>query len=155
MRRLGLSDWSSVAEIIAATGVIFSLIFVGHEIRNNTAATEAATRAAIHQNDIHFLSLRIDSSVLAAAHAKRRAGEELSNLEDAQLIHEQYINFGGFDHTFRQYQAGVISEDEWRRHENIVQLQIQHSEYSRRMWQSSRDTFTPGFQEVVDGFIAD
>ena len=154
MAKLGLSGWANVAEIGAAAGVIISLIFVGLELRSNTEATEAATREAINQKDIQFLSLKIDSSVLAVANAKRLAGEELSFLEDTQLIAEQYINFVNFEHTFRQYQSGVISSDEWQRHENIVRKVIQGSPYSQRMWGYYRETFVPDFQVLVDGYLS-
>ena len=88
MAKYGLSDWAHVAEIAAATGVVISLIYVGLELRSNTEATQAATREAINQKDMQFLSLRLDSSLLARAHAKRLKGEELSFLEESQLIQE-------------------------------------------------------------------
>ena len=155
MAKYGLSDWANVAEIAAATGVVISLIYVGLELRSNTEATQAATREAINQKDMQFLSLRLDSSLLARAHAKRLKGEELSFLEESQLIQEDYVNFVSFEHTFRQYQNGVITQDEWLRHENIVRIQIQRYEYSKLMWQNHHDTFTPEFQELVKSFLSD
>jgi hypothetical protein len=155
MAKYGLSDWANVAEIAAATGVVISLIYVGLELRSNTEATQAATREAINQKDMQFLSLRLDSSLLARAHAKRYKGEELTFLEESQLIQEDYVNFVSFEHTFRQYQKGVITQDEWLRHENIVRRQIQGYEYSKLMWQYHHETFTPKFQEIVNSFLSD
>ena len=155
MAKYGLSDWANVAEIAAATGVVISLIYVGLELQSNTEATQAATREAINQKDMQFLSLRLDSSVLARAHDKRINGEELSSLEETQLIQEDYVNFVSFEHTFRQYQKGVITQDEWLRHENIVRIQIQGYEYSKLMWEYHHETFTPEFQELVNGFLTD
>ena len=77
MTKFGLSDWANVAEIGAAIGVIVTLIFVGFELRSSTEATEASTREAINRKDLAFLSLQIDSSVLAIANTKRRNDEEL------------------------------------------------------------------------------
>ena len=39
MSMLKLSDWASVAEIIAAVAVAVSLIFVGLELKRNTTAS--------------------------------------------------------------------------------------------------------------------
>ena len=153
--KFSLSDWANVAEIGAATGVIVSLIFVGLQLQSNTEATEAATREAINAKDIQFLSLRLDSSILARAHAKLIAGEELDFLEETQLIQEDYINFVSFEHTFRQYQDGVIAQDEWARHENIVRMQIQGYPYSQKLWQTHFKTFTPEFQDLVNSFLSD
>ena len=155
MTKLSLSDWANVAEIGAAVGVIVSLIFVGLELQNNTAATAAATREAINQKDMEFLSLRLDSSVLAMAHAKLENGEELSPVETSQLVHQENVNFISFEHSFYQFQKGILEPDEWSRHENIVRIQIQGFRYSQIMWESHRHTFTPAFQELVDSFVSD
>lgn len=155
MTKFRLSDWANVAEIGAAVGVIISLIFVGLQLQSNTDATEAATREAINQKDMEFLSLRIDSSVLARAHAKFENGEELSRLEASQLVHQEYINFVAFEHSFYQYRKGVLEPKEWLRHRKIVQSQIEDFLYSQIMWKSKRYTFTPEFQELVDSFVAD
>ena len=41
--KLKLTDWASIAEIIAAIGVVFSLIFVGLQINEGNQETRAAT----------------------------------------------------------------------------------------------------------------
>ena len=155
MAKFGLGDWANVAEILAATGVIISLIFVGLQLQNNTEATEAATRAAINQKDMEYLSLRLDSSVLATANAKLDNGEALSPLEESQLVHQEYVNFISFEHSFYQYRKGVLEEEEWLRHENIVRLQIERSSHAQIMWARKRHTFTTPFQELVDPFVSD
>ena len=155
MTKFSLSDWANVAEIGAAAGVIISLTFVGLQLQSNTVATESATREAINQKDLEFLSLRMDSSVLARAHAKLENGEELSHLEESQLIHQEYVNFVSFEHSFYQYRKGGLEPEEWLRHRKIVQSQIEDFTYSQMMWVRNRHTFTPEFQELVDTFMSD
>ena len=155
MTKLGLSGWANVAEIGAATGVMISLIFVGLELRSNTEATEAATREAVLQVGIEYLSLRIDSAVLARAHGRRRNGEELSPIEEYQLEHEQFINFIGFAHSHYLYQHGFLDSDKWLRHKDIVERMIEDNRHSQLMWESKRDQFTPEFRELVDSFVSD
>ena len=152
MSKLSLSDWANVAEIGAATGVIVSLIFVGLQLQSSTKATEAATREAINQKDMEYLSLRLDSSVLARAHAKEENGEVLSPLEESQRVHEEYVNFVGFEHSFYQYRKGSLEPEEWLRHENIVRLQIEGSRHAQIMWARYQHEFTPEFQQLVDSF---
>lgn len=152
MAKLGLSDWANVAEIGAAIGVVISLIFVGLELRGNTEATQAATREAINQKDMAYLSLRLDSSVLAEAHTKKDNGEALSPLEDAQLVHQEYVNFVSFEHSYYQYRKGALEAEEWSRHKNIVRLQIEDNSQAREMWRQKRHTFTRPFQELVDSY---
>ena len=155
MAKFGLADWANVAEICAATGVIISLIFVGLQLQSNTEATEAATREAINQKDMEYLSLRLDSSVLATATAKLDNGEVLSTLEDSQLVHQEYVNFIAFEHSYYQYRKGILEPEEWLRHENIIRLQIERSRHAQKMWERKRHTFTTRFQELVDPFVSD
>jgi hypothetical protein len=155
MAKLGLSEWANVAEIGAAIGVIISLIFVGLQLQSNTEATEAATREAINQKDMAYLSLRLDSAVLARANAKIDNGETLSPLEVSQLVHQEYVNFVSFEHSFYQFRKGALEAEEWSRHENIARFRIESSEYARAMWVRKRHTFTPPFRELVDSFASD
>ena len=155
MTRFSLSDWASVAEIGAATGVIVSLIFVGLELQSGTEATEAATREAINRKDLAFLSLQIDSSVLARANTKRRNGEELTPLEKDQLVREQYINFASFDYSFTEFRRGAQDLDGWLRHRKIVQSVIENSQDAKVMWERRQHDFTPEFQELVNSFLSD
>jgi len=153
--KFSLSDLANVAEIGAATAVVISLIFVGLELRSGTEATEAATREAINRKDLAFLSLAIDSSVLARANTKRRNGEKLSPLEEDQLVREQYINFASFDYSYTEFRRGAQDLDGWLRHRNIVQTVIEGSPYAKIMWERKHQTFTPEFQELVNSFLSD
>lgn len=153
--KLSLSDWANLAEIGAAIGVIISLIFVGMELQNNTAATEAATREAINQKDIQYLSLRLDSSVLAQAHAKVESGDDLSELETSQMIHQELINFIAFENSYYQFRKGVLEENEWLRHRNIIRGQIREFPYSQVMWERHGHIFGPEFQALVNGFVSE
>lgn len=155
MAKLSLTEWANVAEIGAAVGVIISLIFVGLQLQSNTEATEAATREAINQKDMAYLSLRLDSAVLARANAKIDNGETLSPLEVSQLVHQEYVNFVSFEHSFYQFRKGALEAEEWSRHENIARFRIESSEHARAMWARKRHTFTPPFREVVDSFASD
>lgn len=155
MAKWGLSEWANVAEIGAAIGVIISLIFVGIQLQSNTEATQAATREAINQKDMSYLSLRLDSSVLARANANIDNGETLSPLEESQIIHQEYVNFVSFEHSFYQYRKGALEAGEWLRHENIARIRIESSKHARMMWARKRHTFTVQFQELVDSFASD
>jgi len=153
--KLNLSDLAKVAEIGAAVAVVISLIFVGFELRSSTEATEAATREAINRKDLAFLSLGIDSSLLARANAKRRNSEELSPLEKDQLIQVQYINFVSFDYSYTEFRRGAQDLDGWLRHKNIIQSVITGSLHARIMWERNQQDFTPEFRELVNSFLSD
>ena len=101
-----------------------------------------------------YLSLRLDSSVPAMANAKLDNGDALSALEESQLVHQEYVNFTSFEHSYYQYRKGALESEEWSRHENIVRLQIESSRHAQLMWERKRHTFTRPFQELVDNFLS-
>ena len=155
MSKLKLSDWASVSEIIAAVAVAVSLIFVGLELQSNTAASESATREAINRKDIEFLSLYVDSTVVAVASVKAQNGEPLSELEESQLVQTEYINFIIFEHSYYQYRKGVLEAGEWARHENIIRAVWRDWPYAHTMWSRYRETFSSDFVALIDGLRAE
>jgi hypothetical protein len=155
MSKLKLSDWASVAEIVAAVAVAVSLVFVGLELQRNTTASESATREAINQKDIAFLSLFVDPTVLAVANAKAQNGEPLSALEESQLVAAEYVNFIIFEHSYYQHRKGVLGAEEWARHENIIRLIWRDWPYAHTMWSQYGETFSPDFVALMDRLKAE
>jgi len=49
-----LSDWSSIAEIAAALGVVISLVFVGLQIKEGNQETRASTMQAALETEMMF-----------------------------------------------------------------------------------------------------
>lgn len=112
MRRFTLSQWNEVSQVVSALAVVVSLVYVGREIRANTAASHAATRQAIAQTDFEYVGATLDPLTLLVAETKVAAGEELSPTEHFVLVERQlaaheparamWERFGpSFDDTFR------------------------------------------------------
>ncbi|MBT5073581.1 MAG: hypothetical protein HOJ34_03000 [Kordiimonadaceae bacterium] len=139
--------------LCANLGVFVGIIFVVIEIQQNTTATEASMREAINAKDINFLSLSIDQTIVAQAMAKTENNEPLSNLENSQLVQVEYINFIIFEHSYYQYQKSVIDLDEWKRHENIAQGNINNWKPAKEMWELRKHTFSPEFVEIIESLI--
>ena len=47
MRKLTLTEWANIAEVIGAIAVVASLLYVGYEIQRNTKVGLASNRQAI------------------------------------------------------------------------------------------------------------
>lgn len=50
MNKSRLADWANIAEIIGTLAFVVSLIFVGMQISQNTAATRASASQAVHSS---------------------------------------------------------------------------------------------------------
>ena len=104
-----LSDLASVAEIIAATGVIFSLLFVGFEIRDGNRETRSATVQQILDSEMTF-----QSEVLRNADiwAKVTQGESLSDGEEALrgvVLYNMMMTLN--EDRYYQFKSGYLDQE--------------------------------------------
>ncbi len=104
-----LSDLASVAEIIAATGVIFSLLFVGFEIRDGNRETRSATVQQILDSEMAF-----QSEVLRNADiwAKVTQGESLSDGEEALrgvVLYNMMMTLN--EDRYYQFKSGYLDQE--------------------------------------------
>ena len=106
-----LSDWASIAEIIAAIGVIFSLIFVGLQINEGNLETRAATNQAIADSEAFMIATYANHSdtwnkVVTGAPletgAESRKGTILYNL---LMVHTE--------NQYHQFQSGFLDARSW------------------------------------------
>jgi len=99
MRKLGLSDWASLAEIIGTIAVVASLLVVAYSIERNTATTSGQ---AI--NELYDANREIAQTVFA-------------NPELARIIDEGQTNFANLsDSDRRQFNWYVMMNlDIWER----------------------------------------
>lgn len=84
VRKLSLSEWASLAEVVGAAAVVVSLIFVGVQVRENTREMPAANRQQLvgraHQATNSFA---LDPG-LSAILAKVQNSESLTDAEAVQ-----------------------------------------------------------------------
>ncbi|MFQ5609860.1 MAG: hypothetical protein ACE5F8_06280 [Woeseiaceae bacterium] len=84
MKKLKLSEWASLAEIIGAVAVVVSLIYVGLQVRNNTEAILSANRQEL-VGRAHSASITAATSPeISGVFAKSDTDEELGPTERIQ-----------------------------------------------------------------------
>ncbi len=78
MKKLTLLEYSELAEVFAAIAVVISLVYVGFQIKANTAAVRSASIQAVTNTSITFLGQVIADSDLA--HIRRIGDADPSKL---------------------------------------------------------------------------
>jgi len=107
-----LSKWASIAEMIAAAGVILSLIFVGLQINDESRETRAATLQAANDSEMFMQAelLRYSDTwekILTGAHIEDEA-EARRAIVLYNLVMTEYEN------RFAQFEAGYYDPALWR-----------------------------------------
>ena len=138
-----LSDWSSIAEIAAAFGVILSLIFVGFQIKEGNEETRASTMQAALETEMAFQSEilrysdtweKVASGTPITDPVETRRGVILYNM----LMAVQ-------ENRYHQYQAGYLDNMPASLY-RTVQLPFFD------LWRTSvgADSRTPEYLELID-----
>ena len=139
---------SALAEIVAAVGVIVSLIYVGRQLRQSNLTTRSATRQELNSS-INTWAMSIASSpTLAEAMAKVNSQDlvrdEASDIEKIEiafalfaLVNQQYF-------IYRQWQDGLIKEEEM---ESLFgpSTPLLAKPYMRSLWQFMKGTWPDDF----------
>ncbi len=88
MRKLSLSEWANIAEVVGAAAVVVSLIYVGVQVGENTAEMRATNRQQLvgraHQATISFALDPGLSEILAKV-------QNSDPLTDAESIQYGYL----------------------------------------------------------------
>ncbi len=114
MKRLSLSEWSSIAEIVGAIAVVISLLFVTFSINKNTAMLE--TNAEREFLDAWRTTVQMPfymNERLAEIQLKVHTGERLAPIE--AKMWENFLR-ALFDTWFEYYgahQRGQVSDRSW------------------------------------------
>ena len=103
---LKLSDWSSIAEIVAAIGVILSLLFVGQQLQEGNRETRAATVQAALDSEIAFQAV---VALHAETWGKVSDGEALAaggELRRGIALYNMLMTV--YENRFHQYNSGYL-----------------------------------------------
>jgi hypothetical protein len=109
--KMKLSDWASLAEIIAAIGVILSLIFVGLQINEGNQETRAATLQAAADGEAFMIATMLNHS---DTWHKVVTGAPLENEEEIRIgILLFNLVMTESENRFHQYNSGFLDSQSW------------------------------------------
>ncbi len=114
-------DAKSFVELFGAVAVLFGLIFVGLELRQNTAAVEAATLQDLTDASVDWITNIASDPDLTRLLLTQSAGlAELSDVERQQLHLLYRAQWFRFQNAFLQWNRGTLDEDDWLIYEGFI-----------------------------------
>lgn len=143
-----LERYAQLAEILASTAVIATLIVLLLQVRENTAAIRAATLLEV--NKIARDHLVLMWSDADASRINQIGAQDLSqlNAEERQRYIWNVRSFWlGMQTVYRQYDLGILPEEEWQVYRDVICTNIS--------WPGTRELWTgtdliPDFVRVVE-----
>jgi len=143
---------SAASEVVGATAVIVSLIYIGREIRLNTNAERAATRHAIAETIMSGPMQIVASDTLAELMHRSFSGAELKPEERLRLAGYAYATMRNWENIHYQYRAGLLNDDEWTALRLNLKFLLQVELWSS-FWRQERAIFCQPFQQLVDRLL--
>ena len=116
-----LSEIAQVAEIIAAIAVVVSLVYVGQEVRRNTAVIQGASLQAIATSDSETLmTVASDASL---SEVVRRGHDDPDELDQAERFRYTLFmrNFWlSFQNIYQQRELQFLDESVWQSYLTVI-----------------------------------
>ena len=151
---MSFQDIGSIGELIGALAVIFSLIYLGIQIRQNTKAVRIQTYQAIMDSSNRLGDSLAEQDVDFIYRKGRKDPDSCSEEEMAQfmLIAGQVVNL--YEGLYLHHQSGAIDDDffsnRWKTFHRIL-----HQPGFRQMWERAGDYYAISFTRAVDGLMAE
>ena len=134
-----LNDLANIAQIVAAVGVVVSLIYLAVQIRENTRVAGAQARQSISEFVLRIALFRAEQ---ADRFAKIESGRELTE-GDRQFRYWSHIQFLLHAETyFHHHGLGLMPDAHWRPYAKYFTKYMQSPGFTE-VW----DDIGPGFSE--------
>jgi len=155
LRKLSLSEWASVAEIVAAIVIILSLGYVGLELNQNTNATQQssyqATLDTLTEGDYLLASNQELNKIVSTAET---TPSELNDDEWSRFTRFAMPRIGSWEYMFLARQTNSISESHWMAFNPYFEYLICTAGY-KRYFQENTYQYNLEFSQYVQGIVGE
>ena len=144
---------SAIGELLGATGVIVTLLYLSIQIRQNTRAIRGSTLNVLTGHHVEELrwSSELGPAFRKAIHnPDKMSPDEMWQLQEwltAALVIRQ--------NEFVQSREGLLSEEDWKSREGVIRLNFGF-DLARRWWRGyPKETLNSEFVDHVDRLVDD
>jgi hypothetical protein len=149
MKKLKLTEWAAIAEIIGTIAVVVSLLFVVISINHNTKVMQASNDNFIYE--LQFARTRdiVASPGMALIYTKVNRKMELSEEEQERFYWDKMQELSTWELAFNRHRDGLFSTEQWIGWNNYFEVAF-ISQFPATSWIEVRDFYRGDFQKHVD-----
>ena len=150
MKKLTLSEWSSIAEIVASIVIVASLLYVGLELNQNTQALQQTSFQSVLQIlSEGEMALATDDELLDAVLLVEQAPTDASERDWRKFTHFAYPRIGMWEYLYLGHRENAISSVHWLSIEPYFFAVICLPGY-QRFWKENQFGFSSEFIDYVE-----
>ncbi len=140
----------SLFETLGIGAVLIGIVFVGIEIRQNTAAIQAATMQGLTDaSQEYMLLLGSDAELAEIVRKGRDAPDQLNEIESRQYFYLIRARWMRYQNAFFQYQRGTIGDEDWAFYDSLI------CGGSYDNWQDHRAIMSKSFVNYAEACFSD
>lgn len=143
-----------IASVVAALGVIGSLVFVGVQIKRNTAESQRQNASDFVERHFELVApIALDADFARRWTKAGNAFDELDDAEQLQFVNYEWRAITSWNHYFNLRQRGLIPDYQWHELEWLFGF-IGQRQSAKRAWQVFRSAYQPPFRAYMDEYLA-
>ena len=145
-----LDDLGNIGELVAAVGVIVSLIYLARQIRQNTKSVQASAFQEVMRDGYGIIDLLASDADLS--HIYWTGLHDLESLSSEERRRFGALMLGLFrrmENGVFQTERGMLDPASWVGMRNTVQRSLSQPG-GAAWWSRAQDLFSPAFQEYVN-----
>jgi len=150
VRSMTIEQLSALAQIVGASAVLASLIFVGLQIRQNTHSQRIVAVESLAAAIAAINVPAMQSPALGTALATALKDWSLASHDQRVIAH--YFLFCFFklhEQAWYQYRSRVLDDAQWVGWENLIRAYYHSPGIQQVWWPSRREAFSPQFQAYL------
>lgn len=152
MKRLQLSEWAAIGELVGTAAVIISLLFLAYSVEQNTEAVRGATENLLFERHGALQNNFIADATLADIYARMQAGDkQLSAVEDVRWRTYQSNMLDIWEIAYMRNAGGLLGDREWRNWNSYFSHMFAHGaeKLSESEWRNLAYAYDAGFWSHV------
>ncbi|MEE8387205.1 MAG: hypothetical protein V3R65_01395 [Acidiferrobacterales bacterium] len=145
-----LTDYSAVADLLAAFGVIVSLLYVGYQVKESRKAVRAATAQARTDLGVQLISARWTSDIADLLMTSVDDPESLSKADKFKLKGFFTAHVRHCMNMFYQQQEGLLDEFWSHGVARVTVYWIRNYPFMVDEWESIQKSLPPEFVKFIN-----
>jgi len=145
-----LERYAHIAEIAGAITVVLSVLYLGYEIRRNTATAEVASAQNLMALDQQMSTWLMDPRISSIVVKARNDLASLSEEERETFRIVVWSGLGIWEHAYFSHEMGIVDVHSWTIWNTSICTWMERSWLEIDYLELSEENFRPGFLKHVD-----
>ncbi len=143
---------SAIGEIVGATAVFISIVYLATQIRENTRTSRSATRQAIVDSVCGPAMIWAENEEFSKVFQRHLDGDSLEPHQYLRLQGYCYVCFRNWENVHYQYRTGMLEDDEWRGFRLNLKALLQVPVF-QDAWDREGEVYSRLFRQEVTGLL--